>query len=260
MNLPLSLVRTLTVMALLSPITVHAALISHWDFDSGFTDGVGTHGGAAVGDAQISSNARLGGGSLLLDGSDDFVQLSGTLGIGSGSSTVATWVRIPLANTNGLGSTERVGIVLGNYNSTPNSNWELHGAGQMRMWWDNGSINQYGTTDLRDDQWHHVAWVRDTALNRITMYIDGVIERVITGAGTDINFTSAHRIGGDNRDGGGGPSFHGHLDDLRIYDEALDIADVGLLASMTDGNDVPVPAPVSLLLLAAGISLLRRRG
>ena len=108
--------------------------------------------------------------------------------------------------------------MLGNFNNRPNSNWELHAKGQMRIYWNGGQINQFGTTDLRDHTWHHVAWVRDRAAGTLLMYIDGQLERAIGDSGRDITFTTTHRIGGDNR--GTPPNFHGLMDELRVSNVA----------------------------------------
>ncbi|MHC4485296.1 MAG: LamG domain-containing protein, partial [Planctomycetota bacterium] len=121
--------------------------------------------------------------------------------------------------TEGLDATERVGIVLGSYDSSPNTNWELHAKGEMRLYWNGGEINRNGTTDLRDDTWHHIAWVRDKATNANYMYIDRGLEATIPTLGTDITFNTTHKIGGDNR--GSPPNFHGLLDDVQVYSRAL---------------------------------------
>ncbi|MBL4710528.1 MAG: hypothetical protein JKY48_19035 [Flavobacteriales bacterium] len=65
---------------------------------------------------------------------------------------------------------------------------------------------------MRNNKWHHLAFVRNTANNTFKAYVDGMID--ISTAGTNINFSSIHRIGGDNRSTDGGPNFHGVLDEF----------------------------------------------
>ena len=80
------------------------------------------------------------GGALAFDGdNNDQVELTTVLPVGSSSSTVALWIKVPSVGEDGLASGERVGDVLGSYPDSPNSNWELHNAGQMRLCW-NSSI------------------------------------------------------------------------------------------------------------------------
>jgi len=172
------------------------------------------HGGVHLHAAGISS------GAISLDGDDDAVELSKPLTIGTGSHTMMVWVKVPLADTNGLNQRERVGIVLGNHSDSPNSNWELHAQGQMRAWWNNGQIDHHGSTDLRDNQWHCLAWVRDKQAGQICLYIDGQLESHCDQAGADLVFTGPHKIGADNRPGNS-PNYHGLLDEMRISQRVL---------------------------------------
>ena len=205
------------------------SLVGCWTFDEGsgriaYDYRGGGNDGAIEGDPQWVAGKI--GGALKFDGDDDQITLTDVLPIGSSSNTVAAWVKVPLAGTEGLGATERVGIVLGSYNDSPNTNWELHAAGQMRLWWNGGQIDHRGTTDLRDDTWYHIAWVRDKATNANYMYIDGQLEATIPTLGADITFNikTTHCIGGDNRLNP--PNFHGLLDDVRVYDIALSAAEI----------------------------------
>ena len=205
-----------------------ADLVGYWTFDEGSGrtaydySGQGNDG-TIEGDPQWVPGKL--GGALQFDGDDDQIQLKFVFTtLGSASNTVAVWIQVPSAGTAGLGATERVGLVLGNYNDSPNSNWELHGAGQTRVWWNGGEVDNRGTTDLRDDTWHHVAWVRDKSANAIYHYIDGQLEATASTVGTDITFSTTHRIGGDNR--GAPPNWHGLLDDLQVYSRALSQAEI----------------------------------
>ncbi len=209
-----------------------AGLLHGWAFD----EGSGTSArdvGSLANHGTIKGNpqwvAGMTGTALTFDGDGDEITLPSKLTIGSSSNTLAAWVKIPLVGTGGLGATTRVGILLGNYNDTPNCNWEFHSAGQTRQFWNNGEVDSRGTTDLRDDTWHHVAWVRDKAANACYTYIDGRLEATATKAGTDVTFTTNHRIGADNRISGV-LFFHGAMDDLRVYGAALSQGEVAWLA------------------------------
>ncbi len=198
------------------------SLVGWWRLDEGSgtiakdSSGNGNDGTLEGGPQRVAGKI---GGALKLDGDDDQITLKDVLTVGSSSNTVAAWIKVPLAGTEGLDATERVGLVLGNYNDSPNTNWELHAAGEMRLWWDGGQIDHRGTTDLRDNTWHHIAWVRDKATNANYMYIDGGLETTIATLGADLTFNTTHKIGGDNR--GSPPNFHGLLDDVQIYSRAL---------------------------------------
>jgi len=199
------------------------SLVGYWTFDEGsgtiaYDSSGNGNNGTIEGDLQWVPGKI--GSAMQFDGDDDQIQLKSVFTtLGSSSNTVAVWIKVPLTGTADLGATERVGIVLGNYSDSPNSNWELHAAGQTRLWWNGGEIDHRGTTDLRDNTWHHVAWVRDKATSTNYQYIDGQLETMIETLGTDITFTTTHRIGGDNR--GAPPNWHGLLDDVQVYSRAL---------------------------------------
>ncbi len=171
-------------------------------------------GGIQLGAEGISS------GAIRLDGDDDAVQLRSPLAIGTSSHTIMVWAKVPLADSNGLEQHERVGIVLGNHSDNPNSNWELNARGQMRVWWNNGQIDHHGSTDLRDNQWHCLAWVRDKQAGQYRLYIDGELESSCDQTGADVVFTTLHKIGADKRSGNS-PNYHGFLDEMRIAQRAL---------------------------------------
>ena len=162
------------------------------------------------------------GGALEFTGTaNEYVQITDVLPIASGSSTVAMWIKVP---SDAVG---RVGVVLGNNpdDSGGGSSMELHDDGQMRIWWNFAKPDLYATaTDLRDDEWHHIAWVRDTDEDRFKMYIDAKTEALPDsplGAGDDQEeFISLHRIGADNR-GADSPWLQAAIDDLVIYSRAL---------------------------------------
>ncbi|GEM_PF-4879075 len=161
--------------------------------------------------------------SLKFNGVNTYVQLDTVLPIGNTSSTVEMWVSVPFPGTEGLGTTQRVGILLGNFNDPPNAGWEIHNQGDLRFWWNGGEIDIRGTTtDLRDNTWHHIAIVRDKEEGeegKIFGYIDGNLEFTNNTAGSDIHFTTMHRLGADNR-GSGTPYFNGEIDEVRIWNIA----------------------------------------
>ncbi len=221
------LVSFVLVLGLALTSIVEAAdpsLVGWWTFDEGSGtiaydySGQGNDG-TIEGDPQWVDGKI--GGAMQFDGDGDSIQLKFVFTtLGSSSNTVAAWVKVPLAGTEGLGATERVGNLLGNYNDSPNSNWEFHAAGEMRTWWNGGEVDGRGSTDIRDNTWHHVAWVRDKATNANYMYIDGQLENTVQSLGTDITFSTTHRIAADNR-GTSTPNWHGLIDDLQVYTRAL---------------------------------------
>ncbi|GAB5403669.1 MAG: hypothetical protein Aurels2KO_19000 [Aureliella sp.] len=188
----------------------------------------------------------------------EFVQMASPLTIGSTSNTVEVWIKAPVVGSGGLSAGERVGEFLGSFSSSPSANWGILADGQVQIFWNGGQVRLRGTTDLRDGQWHHLAFVRDTIDNEFRAFIDGEVELLNgTGgtsntAGSNIVFTTAHRIGKDNR-GGTPVPFHGAIDELAIHDRALSQEEVRLRAGKFDSRGAGfgrVVAPVGTSLPA----------
>ncbi|MBN2781467.1 MAG: LamG domain-containing protein, partial [Candidatus Marinimicrobia bacterium] len=167
----------------------------------------------------IGIQSLSAGNALLFNGINEYVQLSEAVPVGSSSNTVEMWVKVPEIGNGNLEENERVGVILGNFGSSPNANWEIHAQGEIRMYWNGGNPDIKGTTDLRDDTWHHIAFVRDKGNDRIQAYIDGQLEFDHEGCGSDVIFSTSPRIGNDNRPTGN-PYFHGEIDELRIWNTA----------------------------------------
>ncbi|MBF0198070.1 MAG: LamG domain-containing protein [Planctomycetes bacterium] len=81
------------------------------------------------------------------------------------------------------------------------------------------------TTDVNDGDWHHVAGVYDGATMNI--YIDGVLEDTLAFAGNINNNTYPLRIG--ENDQNWNRKWKGSIDDVRVYDAALDAGQVHAL-------------------------------
>ncbi len=108
----------------------------------------------------------------------------------------------------------------------------------MRMWWNGGEIDGRGTTDLRDNTWHHLVWARDKARNASYMYIDGQLEATETvDPAYDLSGTSQHNayIGAitDNSSGTRYKMLVGSVDEVAIYDRALSAGEILWLAGRT---------------------------
>jgi len=131
--------------------------VAHYRFEeasgTAASDSVGSNDGTYTNGVSLGQASVLPGlgNAAEFDGVNDFVQLSSPLTVGSSSNSVAVWAKIPEVGSGGLGASERVGVILGNYNSAPNTNWEIDNSGEMRIWWNNGQLDLHGTSDLRDD-------------------------------------------------------------------------------------------------------------
>ena len=174
-----------------------------------------------------AKGSEAGGYALEFDGENDYISLSEVIDIGSTSSTISMWVKVPVVGEGNLTADERVGILLGigRYSPKPNANWEINSNGQIRIHWNEAEIDFPGSSDLRDGKWHHIAFVRDTSNNSLKGYVDGVAEIDENGAGANVTFEDdAFYVGCDDRCVDPNQSndyrFHGLIDELQIWDIA----------------------------------------
>ena len=173
-----------------------------------------------------AKGSEAGGYALEFDGIDDYILLSDVIDIGSTSSTVSMWVKVPVVGEGNLIADERVGILLGigRYSPKPNANWEINSDGQIRIHWNEAEIDFPGSSDLRDGKWHHIAFVRNIDNDSLKGYVDGVVEIDENDAGTNLEFDEAFYVGWDHRQKDVNPNndhrFHGLIDELQIWDIA----------------------------------------
>ena len=173
-----------------------------------------------------AKGSEAGGYALEFNGIDDYILLSEVIDIGSTSSTISMWVKVPVVGEGNLIADERVGILLGigRYSPNPNANWEINSDGQIRIHWNEAEIDEPGSSDLRDGKWHHIAFVRDTSNNSLKGYVDGVAEIDENDDGTDVTFLHPFYVGCDYRrtdlNEFNDYHFHGLIDELQIWDIA----------------------------------------
>jgi len=217
-------------------------LVSHFTFDQstqlGDDSGTFDLDGTTEGDAAFTSESRVGGGALLLDGFDDYILLNGaaeysTLDDNGVGFTVASWVcpdenafgnaRIMSTYMNGGFTAEGWGVGFGNAEGTA-----LLATTYGRLDYLSPEISRPAL-----GEWHHVAYVyRNNPIDEVEFFVDGVSVGTTptTGPTGMIDSTTGFAIGGialpENPQ-----NFFGKLDDLRIYDVELSNDDIIALAN-----------------------------
>ncbi|YCM42966.1 CotH kinase family protein [Verrucomicrobiaceae bacterium 227] len=241
-----------------------AELVSHYPFDNpgnpGEDLGSFSNDGAANGNARFSTDARLGGGSLLLDGSADYLDLGGGADFSSleddgDGFTIAAWVK-----PDSLTGVRRI-FSRGMSGGFSGSGWGVGMSGASPF------ATTYGVRDFNADSndfvtgaWTHVAYVFRPAAGQVRFYINGVFVTTKSG-GTGINDTNADFIIGGIALPGDGQWFSGRIDDLRIYREELPFATISDLANPVEvaveqfyANPAPLRSagPVTLSWVTSG--------
>lgn len=190
--------------------------------------------GGIVGDADTAvkftpaplPNAPLGSPSthptIVSPNTTDFGFASG------GSFSLEYWLKVAPGNA----SANDAGVIVKGYDSAQARPWYLTryrpnvGGGTVDFFLrDPGGANSAtnSSTNLTDDQWHHVVGVYDSAVAEVQIFVDGVQEGSRGGVpaaayGTnDRPFTIGNHF---NR------GFDGLLDEVAVYDSALDAVQV----------------------------------
>ena len=204
-----------------------SGLVGHWKFDEeagdvAYDSAKDSLNGDLVGDTNWDADGKLGG-SIYLDGQGDYVSIGDELDLVGSDMTISAWIRTEEWGFAGIVSKLGSG---GNYRvALHNSDAGLFG--QVKT---NPAVYQSFfalDTDMTLNSWHHVAVVLDSTNQQTNMYIDGVLcsqtAYTLERGGT----TGSLVIGAT-----GGNSFKGNIDDVRIYDRALDDVDVEFLSQL----------------------------
>jgi subtilisin family serine protease len=204
--------------------------VGWWELDEGaglvaYDSSVYGNDGTLVGNPVWDPNGQIDG-ALNFDGDGDYVEVIGYKGItGTQSRTCAAWIKVNLTATdpdsqpflswgNNVINGEKWTVMVYDYTSTANY--------VLRVAVMGGYI--YGTTDLNDNHWHHLAAVLEDDgspnADEIRLYVDGLEEPVGGSGSIAVNTASASnvQIGSFTLSG---KYFKGLIDDARIYDVAL---------------------------------------
>lgn len=183
-----------------------------------WTDLIGSNNGTLTNEPTFSS---LNGGSIVFDGSNDYVQLSASndLNFGTGNFTIEGWFNKGATTANlTLLSSNRY------YSPGNNGNWILRISSatqiELRTYDGEGNLESGGfNASTSVDTWHHFALVREgTGTNETKFYLDGVLKgsTTITKSLTDAE-TSGLRIGEEGDPGRGNDPFNGKISNVKLY-------------------------------------------
>ena len=183
-----------------------------------WTDTVGDNNGTLTNGPTYSSDD---GGSIVFDGTNDYVQLSASsdLNFGTGNFTIEGWFN--------KGATTSLQTLLCSnkyYTGGNNGNWILRisSATQIALATYDGTGNiEYAefSASTSVNTWYHFALVREgTGTNETKFYLDGVLKgsmtvsKSLTDAGTN-----GLRIGEESDSGPGNAPFNGKISNVKLY-------------------------------------------
>ena len=237
-----------------------AALVIHWNLDesSGSTaadsSGNGIDGGwqGTVGSAGWMPAGGVAGGAVSFSGANSDSFIAATTAVSAVPFTISFWMKTTSTQNDGLayfgngasGNQYNVVRMQGNVaRANARNTAEIQGA---------------GTTAVNDDVWHHIVGVFGADDNRM-LYVDGTLEATST---TLVNPVTLNRfgIGALTRNTPYNPAdlYTGLLDDVQLYDQALNQAQIDFLGA-NPGSTIPEPSAAALLAIALGAAFARRR-
>lgn len=191
----------------------NTVLLLHCDGADGSTTFTNVGGGAsqsftATGDAQVdTAQSKFGGGSLLLDGTGDYLVAGANSSdfTFTGDFTIDFWSRKSANGSAGFDA------VLAN-DTGSGANWfvELSSSRGFLVLFAGVAISD-ASHNPNDSTWHHYAAVRSGT--NVTLYIDGVSAATGTVSGTITNDGNPVHIGAYTN---AGIPFNGHLDEIRV--------------------------------------------
>ncbi len=214
--------------------TTAPPLIAHYPLDGDADDALGTNDGVLQNfpaNPFVDDNP-IGSGALRFDGIDDHVAIQNLYYQSSDleAVSVSAWVRTTNGSRQMIVSFDR------------SEYWRLDisgtGVGFGQIGWHvrmPGSTVDFSSVATVDDgEWHHVAAVFDGAAEAMRLYIDGQLDNSVTGLSSTFG-SGATRYGflgvGSEATVAGGATngnnyFQGDLDDVWIFDRALNDAEV----------------------------------
>ncbi|MCP4258899.1 MAG: LamG domain-containing protein, partial [Planctomycetes bacterium] len=220
------LVSFVFVLSVALTSTAKAELVGWWRFDEGSgtaaLDSSG-HGNDGVIEGDAKWVAGQNGGALEFNGSDTRV-VAPFIPLDSRSHTITMWVN-PVLYTD-----QQVVISQVETNTTNLSlHYRIYGpeSGRVRMGFYSNDLDT--TTTLDQNNWYHLTFWYDFENQNRRIYIDGALEAEAT-AGPYLGSTGDTVIGA----WGTGQRFQGIIDDVQIYDHALEEGEI--LAAMEGGG------------------------
>lgn len=219
-----------------------AATIAHYEFEGNANDSGGNnYHGTIFG--STSTIAGVNGNGLFLNNGYIDLPLNAALTFDpTDSFSFALWVRIPEITTSHLQS---MGIVTNFKNHAPGTHWGLF----ISDGFDPpppGTINPVPSVggpniDIDDDQWHHLAYVRNQGDQTLQVYHNGLL--ALSGADNTSGSFKNNPISIGNHLN---RLFPMRIDDLYIYDHALSQGEVSTLSGA-----IPEPSTITLFGLGA---------
>jgi hypothetical protein len=227
-------------------------LIAHYAFDGNANDvsGNGNNGTPVNGPTYTTGkigqalNANAGYNGNANTGS--FIELpAGSAQAGSGNLTVAAWTYYQ-----GTGFGNAVSTQVSGGGGQPGYSLGYSSATQAYFRVDSGSTFKLASSQTLSPGWHHIVgtFVQGSA---VSIYVDGVLAQTQSSGVPSGNIRGPNppRIGDVAQFSAGDARawipFKGLIDDVRVYNRALSLAEIQDIYAATDGGTVTITTPIN---------------
>jgi hypothetical protein len=221
----------------------NAEPVAYWPLDEGTGTlaedvTVNTNDGTIMGGEEWV--AGVDGGGLKFDGVDNKIDAGSdaSIDMGTGDFSIAAWIKMdPTQNT------FPTLLAKGAGNNTDVGYWFLVKNNRLRLYISDGSSRLKAESNAvvaYDNLWHHVAAVIDRD-DMVTFYVDGFAAGTFNVSSFDgMDITSARNLTIGSWFNYSYTYLNACMDDIRLYDAALDASEVEMLAGTFGVNNPPV--------------------
>ena len=212
-----------------------ADLVAYWDFEGDFSDTFGGNDATAQGDTAIVLDPDRGSVAEF-DGSGDYLQIpnSPSLNITGDQITLTAWVYF--VDVSGDPEIVIAKPFLDGQHTSPYFSYGLHmlSNGTPRFWLSLPGGAQFapGSPNFESGQWYHMAGVYDGSM--MTLYVNGEISATNNNASGNIVGYDTPLFLGIN--GGRTEPMAGKIDDVQIYNNALDQVEIQAVMLQVGGG------------------------
>jgi len=206
------------------PPPSNSSLVASYSFSEGsggvLVDSSGNGNDGVLTNSPVWVAGKYGLG-LRFDGVDDWVEISNSasLDVTGDEITLMAWVFMDTFQSNDKGVVVKSDGSNYNYQLVADSGENYF---DFRTRTPGGVVRVPSSPPAASGQWHHVAGIYDGSSNKI--YVDGVLKRTLSQSGNIVSASAPLLIGrralGDNR------FFDGVIDEVRVYDGALNLAEL----------------------------------
>ena len=228
-------------------------LVGWWKLDDGSgtsaADSSGNSNTGTLDNSPVWTTSGMNGGALTFPGSgagqDVRAGNPASLQI-TGSITLTAWI-----NAASINPSDADDGIIDKTNFPSNAGYQLKGSqdctgvspqDNLVLTIGSGSVfvERCSNTVFQTNRWYFVAGVYNATAQTMHVYVNGVLDdgTLLSGPvpSSMANNTANFLVGDISTDGGGNQVFHGTIDDPRVYNRALNAADIKTLYTSTGGS------------------------